>query len=204
MSVIDKFLNAINIKGDDFEEEEYYDDEAEEYEDEAPRKRILPEREEYDDESDTYEYEEEEPASSTSSRRSPFGSISSRKNSSGSSSRSESNSRSQDSSRSKRRKGGNTGGMEVCVIRPHTMEDAHEITETLLDGCTVLLNLEGLEYELAQRVVDFTSGSCYAINGNLQKITTYIFVITPSSVNISGDFQELLSGAFDVPFEKRI
>ena len=104
--------------------------------------------------------------------------------------------------RSKKRERGEAG-MEVCVIKPHTMEDAREITETLLANCTVVLNLEGLELDIAQRLIDFASGSCYAIDGNLQKISNYIFIITPSSVDISGDFQEILSGAFDVPFEKR-
>ena len=93
--------------------------------------------------------------------------------------------------------------MEVCVIRPHSMEDAREITETLLANCTVVLNVEGLELEIAQRIIDFASGSCYAIDGNLQKISSYIFIITPASVDISGDFQEIITGAFDVPFESR-
>ena len=90
-------------------------------------------------------------------------------------------------------------GMEVCVIKPSSVEDAREITETLLANRTVVLNLEGLDVDIAQRIIDFTSGSCFAISGNLQKISHYIFIITPSSVDISGDFQEILSGSFDVP-----
>ncbi|MDE7018867.1 MAG: cell division protein SepF [Lachnospiraceae bacterium] len=95
-------------------------------------------------------------------------------------------------------------GMEVCVIKPTTVEDAREITETLLANRTVVLNLEGLDVEIAQRIIDFTSGSCFAISGNLQKISHYIFIITPASVDISGDFQEILSGSFDVPINKGI
>lgn len=91
-------------------------------------------------------------------------------------------------------------GMEVCVIKPSTVEDAREITETLLANRTVVLNLEGLDVDIAQRIIDFTSGSCFAIGGNLQKISHYIFIITPASVDISGDFQDILNGsAFDVP-----
>ena len=93
----------------------------------------------------------------------------------------------------------NSSGMEVCVIKPTSVEDAREITETLLANRTVVLNLEGIDVDVAQRIIDFTSGSCYAIQGNLQKISHYIFIITPSSVDISGDFQEILSGSFDVP-----
>ena len=95
-------------------------------------------------------------------------------------------------------------GMEVCVIKPTTVEDAREITETLLANRTVVLNLEGLDVDIAQRIIDFTSGSCFAISGNLQKISHYIFIITPASVDISGDFQEILSGSFDVPINNGI
>ena len=92
-------------------------------------------------------------------------------------------------------------GMQVCVIKPTSVEDGREITETLLANRTVVLNLEGIEVDIAQRIIDFTSGSCYAIGGNLQKIAHYIFIVTPPSVDISGDFQEILSGSFDVPMK---
>jgi len=93
-------------------------------------------------------------------------------------------------------------GMEVCVIKPTSVEDSREITETLLAGRPVILNLEGLDVDIAQRIIDFTSGSCFALGGNLQKISVYIFIITPASVDISGDFQEYIGGTnsnFDVP-----
>lgn len=92
-----------------------------------------------------------------------------------------------------------SNGMEVCVIKPTSVEEAREITETLLSNRTVVLNMEGLDVDIAQRIIDFTSGSCYAIRGNLQKISHYIFIITPASVDVSGDFQEILSNSFDVP-----
>ena len=91
------------------------------------------------------------------------------------------------------------GGMEVCVIKPTSVEDGREITETLLANRTVVLNLEGLDMEIAQRIIDFTSGSCFAISGNLQKISHYIFIVTPPSVDISGDFQEIMGSALDMP-----
>lgn len=82
--------------------------------------------------------------------------------------------------------------MELCVIKPTSIEDAREITETLLNNRAVILNVEGLDVEIAQRIIDFTSGSTFAISGNLQKISNYIFVITPASVDISGDFLSLV------------
>ncbi len=89
-------------------------------------------------------------------------------------------------------------GMEVCVIKPNSVDDAREITDTLLSGRAVILNMEGIHFELAQRIIDFTSGSCYSMNGNLRKVSNYIFIITPETVDISGDFQELIDGNVNV------
>ena len=72
-----------------------------------------------------------------------------------------------------------------------------------------MLNLEGLDVDIAQRIIDFTSGSCYAVQGNVMKISHYIFVITPSSVDISGDISTPAgadqdgSSALDMPFRGR-
>jgi len=85
-----------------------------------------------------------------------------------------------------------SSNMEVCVIKPNTIEDEIEITDTLLAGRTVLINMEGLNLEIAQRIIDFTSGATYAMHGNLQKVSNYIFLATPNGVDISGDIQNLV------------
>ena len=87
-------------------------------------------------------------------------------------------------------------GMEVIVVKPSAFEDARDISETLLADRTVVLNMEGLDLALAQRIIDFVSGACYAIDGNLQKVTNFIFLVTPSGVDISGDITEIMN-AFD-------
>ena len=83
-------------------------------------------------------------------------------------------------------------GMEVCVIKPTTIEDEIEIVDTLLSGRTVLINMEGLNLEIAQRIIDFVSGATYAMHGSLQKVSNYIFLATPNGVDISGDIQNLM------------
>lgn len=90
-------------------------------------------------------------------------------------------------------------GMEVCVIKPTSFEDAREIADTLINNRTVVLNMEGLDLDIAQRILDFTMGATFAISGNFQKFSNYNFLITPKSVDISGDFQEIVSGTFDSP-----
>lgn len=94
--------------------------------------------------------------------------------------------------RSRKTQGGD--GMEVCVIKPSAYEDVKDITDTLLDNRTVILNMEGLDMAVAQRIIDFVSGACYALEGSLQKVSNFIFVVTPASVDISGDMQDILNG----------
>lgn len=89
--------------------------------------------------------------------------------------------------------------MEVRVMKPSSVDDSREIAETLLGNRTVILNLEGLDLEIAQRIIDFISGATFAIDGNLQKISNYIFLITPTNVDISGDLQDIFSTSFNVP-----
>ena len=198
MSVLDKFLNAMKLNDEDEQDPEgYLDEPSEGYgdEDEPVKRRIIRDR---DADDDPFPDEDEKPAKKTTSRVRAFTGIRTR-SSVGASSDGDSGSRAGSIRRRKRPE----TELAVCVIRPHSMEDAREITETLREKCAVVLNVENLELELAQRILDFTSGSCYAIDENLQKISNYIFIMTPPSIEISGDFQEILSGAFDVPFENQ-
>lgn len=83
--------------------------------------------------------------------------------------------------------------MEVALVKPTTIEDAREVCDYMLSGKAVVLNMEGIHTELAQRIIDFTSGATYSMDGNLQKISNYIFIATPSSVELCGDFQDLVT-----------
>lgn len=84
------------------------------------------------------------------------------------------------------------GGMEVCMVKPNSIGDAREIVDTLISGRAVVINMEGIPTEIAQKIIDFTSGACYSMNGNLQKISNFIFIATPQSVELSGDFEDLM------------
>ncbi|MCD7743894.1 MAG: cell division protein SepF [Lachnospiraceae bacterium] len=195
MGVIDKFLNAMKMNDEDVLDDDYLDDDDdyEEEEDfdepqeERPRKRILSRfREEDAARAESAEEPiQEEPRRQAPAVKQPKTSRTPRTGSSKISPMRQTSKRS--------------GGMEVCVIKPKTIEDSREVTETLLDECTVILNMEGIDFELAQRIIDFACGSCYAIHGKLQKVSNYIFIITPPNVDISGDFQEMMSGAYSVP-----
>ena len=173
MGVFDKFLNIMKLdEEDDYDEFDDYDEEDDDdYEDEAPKKRFFKKKEK------DFDYDLEDAIvneTKVASRPAPA----------------------KITPITRRRSG---SGMEVCVIKPTSFEDSREVTETLLLGRAVVLNFEGLDMDLAQRIIDYTCGTCVAIDGNLRKISSYIFIVTPKSVDISGDLQDLLTDAFEVP-----
>lgn len=89
-------------------------------------------------------------------------------------------------------KGGvDISNMEVCLVHPKIEDDKKEIADTLLDGKSVVINMEGLEVDKAQSFVDFTSGTCYAIGGDLKQIAKYIFIATPKTVELVGEFMDM-------------
>lgn len=91
-------------------------------------------------------------------------------------------------------------GFEVCIMKPVTFEDSQEICDMLLSGRAAVINLEGFDMDLAQRIMDFISGAVYAMNGKLHQISSYIFIISPDTVDISGDYLDFIqSSGFEAP-----
>lgn len=197
MSVLDKFLDAIRLN-DDYEEEDadsdsFFDEEDDDIE-EKPKKRFFRKLENEDED------EEEEPQAKsvhTAPRKQPTPKTTA--SSQAAASRAPKPAAPVSPKVTPMRKKAGALNMEVCVIKPASMEDTREIADTLLAGCTVVLNLEGIDVDIAQRIIDFCCGACYCMSGSLQKVSSYIFILTPSSVEISGDIQDILSGAFDLP-----
>jgi cell division inhibitor SepF len=77
---------------------------------------------------------------------------------------------------------------KVIIIQPENIDDAQEICDHLKGKKAVVVNLEGLGKEEAQRIVDFLSGSVYALDGGIQKVSYGIFVIAPNNVDLMGEF----------------
>ena len=96
------------------------------------------------------------------------------------------------------RRGGTSAGMEVVVVKPTGIDDSRDIIDLLLANKIVNLNLEGLDVSVAQRIIDTSMGATYAMQGNLQKISHYIFLLTPRTVGVSGDVPEYQEGASPV------
>lgn len=172
MGVFDKFLDIMKLNDDDYDDD-FYDDEddfyEDEYEEEKPHRNLFGKKNNNKEDYDDFDMQENSKLPANSNKVTPMR---------------------QPARRS-------SANMEVCVVKPTSVDDSREITETLLAGRTVILNLEGMDLEIAQRIIDFISGATFAISGNLQKISNYIFLVTPTNVDISGDLQDLLGGSME-------
>ena len=78
--------------------------------------------------------------------------------------------------------------LQVVVCKPSSFgEEVRSIADELLRRHTVVLNLEKTEKEISRRIVDFLSGVAYANNGKIKRIATSTFIITPYTVDLTGD-----------------
>ena len=71
--------------------------------------------------------------------------------------------------------------------------EAQDIADHLKNRKAVVVNLQRIDHDQARRIVDFLSGTVYAIGGDIQKIGTDIFLCTPDNVEVSGYISEFLS-----------
>ena len=92
--------------------------------------------------------------------------------------------------------------MEVIVIEPEVYDEAQDICDHIKSKKPVIINLDKMDRDIAQRIMDFISGSCYTLNGNLQRVTNNIFIIAPENIDIAGDFrEELKSNGIILPWK---
>ena len=78
------------------------------------------------------------------------------------------------------------GNSKMILLEPRAYSESQQIADHLKKRNTVVVNLKRVTPEQAKRIVDFLSGTIYAISGDLQKIGGGIFLCTPNNVNVEG------------------
>ncbi|MEE3437447.1 MAG: cell division protein SepF [Lachnospiraceae bacterium] len=206
MGFIDKILDKFRLD-DDYEEDDFLDEEDEDnedFEDDKPKTRFFDRFRHDDDE------EEDAPDLSDGSAKKTDTSSSARPNPFASSytpdedyeprvkvqKKQEKPKRKTRITPSKRR---GEDSMHLRIIIPKSFEETQDIADSLLNGSAVVINLDGLDYMLAQRIVDFSCGACYALDGHVQQPSRNLLILAPENVDISGDAESLLDGNFDIP-----
>ncbi len=74
--------------------------------------------------------------------------------------------------------------IELKVVRPESMDEVFTVADYLIDGCTVVLNLELLEKTAITRMLDFLNGVTYTKGGDIKNVAQSTYIITPSGINI--------------------
>lgn len=82
---------------------------------------------------------------------------------------------------------------KVTITKPVAYEEATEICDALKNRRIVLVNTTALEIRIAQRLLDFISGSCYALGGELQEIEKGVYILSPSNVEVTNELKNELS-----------
>ena len=77
--------------------------------------------------------------------------------------------------------------MRVHLVTPYSFNDAQEVADKFKQAVPVILNLQTTDAELAKRLIDFTSGLTYALEGGMQKIADKTFLLTPRNVEVSAE-----------------
>ena len=86
-----------------------------------------------------------------------------------------------------------SAGLELIIRQPTSFNDSQEICDLLKQDRAVIINLEKIEPELAQKMMDFISGAIYALDAKIHQISGAIFCISPEKVDISGDYFAMIS-----------
>ena len=79
------------------------------------------------------------------------------------------------------------GGSKMILLEPRAYSEAQQIADHLKKRNTVVVNLKRVTPEQAKRIVDFLSGTIYAINGKIQKIGGGIFLCAPNNISVQGE-----------------
>lgn len=83
------------------------------------------------------------------------------------------------------------GGLnKMILVEPRAYSEAKEIVKYLSNESSVVVNLKKLGPDVAKRIYDYLSGAVFAMDGNIRKISSGIFICAPKSITLQGDIKE--------------
>jgi cell division inhibitor SepF len=83
---------------------------------------------------------------------------------------------------------GRSGGdVRVHFVAPKSFNDVQDVADKFKDAIPVIINLQGTDTDLSKRLIDFSSGLTYALDGGMQRIADKVFLLTPRNVEVSAE-----------------
>ncbi|QDQ01626.1 cell division protein SepF [Lysinibacillus fusiformis] len=86
----------------------------------------------------------------------------------------------------------NSKGAKVVLVEPRVYAEAQDIAENLKNKRATIVNLQRIDREQGVRIIDFLSGTVYALGGDIQRIGKDIFLCTPDNVEVSGEISNFI------------
>lgn len=83
--------------------------------------------------------------------------------------------------------------IRLILIEPRVFEETQEIADNLKSHRPVVVNLHRIRRDQAKRVIDFLSGTVYALGGAIQRVGDHIFICTPANVDVHGTITEIMN-----------
>lgn len=80
-----------------------------------------------------------------------------------------------------------SGDVRVHFVAPKSFNDVQDVADKFKDAIPVILNLQGTDTDLSKRLIDFSSGLTYALDGGMQRIADKVFLLTPRNVEVSAE-----------------
>lgn len=73
------------------------------------------------------------------------------------------------------------------VVAPAAFSDAQEVADQFKCNIPVIVNLQGVDRDLMRRIIDFASGLCYGLDGQMERVANHVYLLTPSDVEVSAE-----------------
>ncbi len=83
--------------------------------------------------------------------------------------------------------GRGSGDVRVHFVAPKSFNDVQDVADKFKDSIPVILNLQSTDTDLSKRLIDFSSGLTYAMDGGMQRIADKVFLLTPHNVEVSAE-----------------
>jgi cell division inhibitor SepF len=82
---------------------------------------------------------------------------------------------------------GRGGADRVHFVAPKNFNEVQDVADKFKDAIPVILNLQNTDHDLSKRLIDFSSGLTYALDGGMQRIADKVFLLTPRNVEVSAE-----------------
>ena len=88
--------------------------------------------------------------------------------------------------------------VKVLIAKPEEFQQAQNICLELKNKKPVIIDVQSMDKNDAQRLIDFISGAIFALNGEIKKISNFIFLVVPDNFDVSGDIQEQVNSIYNL------